>query len=71
MLNALLIFLIGALVLVVIVYVAKLILDLLTLPDNIRQLALIIVGLIGLIAIIMLAANALRGGGLVLLPGAV
>ena len=62
MLMALLWFLIGCLVLAVVLYVAKLILDMLTLPPNVRQIALIIIGLIGLIALLILALNVFGGG---------
>jgi hypothetical protein len=63
MLGALLIFLIGCLVLAVVLYVFNLILGMLTLPDQIKQIALLIIGLIGLVILIMLAVNAFHGGG--------
>jgi protein-S-isoprenylcysteine O-methyltransferase Ste14 len=60
MLRALGVFLVGALILAVVLYVAHLVIGLLTLPPAIAQLALIIIGLLGLIALIYLAVYAFR-----------
>jgi hypothetical protein len=60
-LSGLLTFLLGDLVLAVILYVVHLVIDMLTLPANIKQIALIIVGLIGLVLLFMLAFG---GGGI-------
>lgn len=64
MLSALLVFLVGCLVLAVVLYVFKLILDMVTLPSEIKQIALLIIGLIGLIVLIMLAVNVFNGVGI-------
>ncbi len=64
MLMALLVFLIGCLVLAVVIYVVKLILDMLGLPPPINQIAMLIVGLIGLVLLLMLTVNAFRGGAI-------
>jgi hypothetical protein len=66
MLGALLTFLLGCLVLAIIIYVLHLILGMLSLPPEVKQIALLIIGLIGLIVLIMLAVNVFRGGGLVI-----
>ena len=63
MLRALGTFLVGALVLAVILYVVNLIMGLLTLPPALAQIALIIIGLLGLLALIYLAVNAFKGTG--------
>ena len=63
MLAALLVFLVGCLILAVVLYVVKLVMDMLTLPDAVRQIALIIVGLIALVVLIMLAVQVFQGGG--------
>ena len=63
MLSALLVFLIGALVLAVVVYVCNLVLNMLTLPDQIKQIALIIIGLIGLVLLLILAIGVYNGQG--------
>lgn len=57
-------FLVGALVLAVVVYVAKLLLALFELPPPIQQIALLILGLIGLVLLIMLCVHVYSGGGL-------
>jgi len=44
--------LIAAIVIVVIVYVAKLVLDMLELPPPVRQIAMIIIGLIVLVVVL-------------------
>ena len=62
MLTALLYFLIGCLVLAVVIYVLKLVLDMLTLPDQVKQIGLVIVGLIGLVIVLILAVNVFQGG---------
>lgn len=62
MLSGLLVFLVGCLVLAVILYVAKMILDILSLPAPVNQIALLILGLIGLLVLIMLALRAFGGG---------
>jgi hypothetical protein len=63
MLTALLTFLIGCLVLAGVIYVIHLMLGMLTLPPEMRQIALVIVGLIGLVVLIILAVNVFQGGG--------
>lgn len=63
MLGALLVFLIGCLVLAVVIYVLNLILDMLTLPPQVKQIGLIIIGLIGFVIVIILAVNVFSGGG--------
>ena len=62
MLTALLVFLVGCLVLAVVVYVLHLILDMLSLPPPVRQIALLIIGLIGLVVLLILAAQVFQGG---------
>jgi uncharacterized membrane protein len=62
MLYALLAFLVGCLVLAVVIYVAKLIIDMLDLPAQVKQIALIILGLIGLIFILILCYNVFTNG---------
>lgn len=66
MLWALLVFLIGCLVLAVVVYVIHLILDMITLPPQVKQIALIIIGLIILVIVLMLAINVYRGAAITL-----
>lgn len=66
MLWALLVFLIGCLVLAVVVYVLHLVLDMVTLPPQVKQIALIIIGLIVLVIVLMLAIGVYRGGGVTL-----
>lgn len=63
MLAALLTFLIGCLVLAVVLYVVHLVMGMIDLPPNVRQIALLIVGLIALVVLIMLAVNVFQGGG--------
>lgn len=65
MLGALLTFLIGCLVLAAVIYVVHLVLGMLTLPDPMKQIALVIIGLIGLVVLLMLAANVFQGGAAV------
>ncbi len=64
MLAALLVFLVGCLVLAIVIYVFNLILGMIQLPDQVKQIALIIVGLIGLVFLLILTVNAFHGGGL-------
>jgi hypothetical protein len=64
MFGALLVFLIGCLVLAVVLYVVSLVMGMITLPDPIKQIAMIVIGLIGFICLIMLAMNVFRGGGI-------
>lgn len=66
MLSALLVFLIGVLVLSVVLYICHLVLGMLTLPANIKQIALAVIGLIGLIVLIMLAVQVFGGGRILL-----
>jgi Na+/phosphate symporter len=63
MLGALLVFLIGCLVLAVVIYVLHMVLDMITLPPQVKQIALVIIGLIGLVVVLILAVNVFRGGG--------
>jgi threonine/homoserine/homoserine lactone efflux protein len=65
MLGGLLTFLIGCLVLAVVLYVFNLVLGMITLPGNVKQIALIIVGLIGLLLLVYLAVGAFRAGPVV------
>ncbi len=70
MLGGLLTFLVGCLVLAVILYVVNLVMGLIELPAQIKQIALIIIGLIALVLLIYLAIAAMQGGGPSLgLPG--
>ncbi|MES2342334.1 MAG: hypothetical protein V4597_11695 [Pseudomonadota bacterium] len=62
MLTALLVFLVGALVLAVVIYIAKLLLAMFELPPPIQQIALLILGLIGLVLLIILCVHAFNGG---------
>jgi hypothetical protein len=54
MMSALLVFLIGALVIAAVIYVFRLVLDMMTLPPEIRQIVLVIVCLILVIILIIL-----------------
>ena len=63
MIGALLIFLVGCLVLVVVIYVAKLVMAQLELPPPVAQIALLVIGLIGLLVLIALCYTAFQGGG--------
>lgn len=67
MLNSLLVFLIGCLILACVLYVCHLIIGMLELPPPVRQIALIIIGLIGLVILLILATGAFGGGGGVVL----
>lgn len=62
MLGALLVFLIGCLVLAVVIYVVHLLLDMISLPPHVKQIALLILGLIFLVLILMLALQVYSGG---------
>ena len=62
MLGALIVFLIGCLVLAVVIYVIHLLMNMLELPAPIKQIALLILGLIFLVIILMLALNVYSGG---------
>ena len=63
MLNALLVFLIGVLVLAVVIYVFNMIVNMLTLPAEVKQIALLIIGLIGLIFLILITIHAFQSAG--------
>jgi hypothetical protein len=67
MLSGLLVFLVGVLVLAVVVYVCHLVIDMLSLPANVKQIALIVIGLIGLVVLVILAIQA-WGGGIYIVP---
>ena len=62
MLGALFVFLIGCLVLCAVLYVISLVMEMITLPDQIKKIALVIIGLIGLVVLLMLAVNVFQGG---------
>lgn len=62
MLSALLVFLIGCLVLAVVIYVVHLLMGMIELPPQVKQIALLILGLIFLIVILMLALSVYSGG---------
>jgi hypothetical protein len=57
--GGLITFLVGCLVLVVVLYVLHLVIDMLTLPPQVRQIGLVIIGLIGFLVVIYLAFGAL------------
>lgn len=61
MLTALLVFLVGILVLSVVIYVCHLVIEMLKLPEPINKIALLIIGLIGLVVLIMLAVGVYNG----------
>lgn len=63
MLSGLLTFLVGCLVLAVVLYVVHLLMGMIDLPPNVKQIALVIVGLIALVILVMLAVRAFQGGG--------
>lgn len=67
MLWALLTFLIGCLILAVVLYVINLVLGLITLPSQVKEIALIIFGLIGLVILVMLSINVFRGASVPML----
>jgi hypothetical protein len=62
MLGGLLTFLLGCLVLAVVLYVVHLVVGMLDLPPNVKQIATIIIALIGLIVLVVLAINVFSGG---------
>ena len=62
MLSALLVFLIGALILAVVVYVCHMIIGMISLPEPINRIALLIVGLIGLVLLLILTIGIYSGG---------
>jgi hypothetical protein len=61
--GGLLTFLFGALILIVVLYVCDLVLARIGLPDDIRQIARIIIGIIGLCVLVWLAMGAFGIGG--------
>lgn len=63
MIAGLLTFLVGALVLAVVIYVFRLVLNMLGLPAEVNQIALLIVSLILLVLLIWLTIQAVQGGG--------
>ncbi len=64
MLAGLLYFLVGCLILVVVIYVARLVIDMLGLPEPVKQIALIIIGLVCLIIILGLVFHVIGHPGL-------
>ncbi len=64
MIGGLIYFLVGCLILCVVLYVVNLVLGMIDLPANIKQIGLVIIGLIGFLVLIALALGAFRGGGL-------
>ncbi len=60
--SSLITFLIGCLVLLCVLYVVNLVMGQIPLPDPIKQIALIVIGLIGLVILLMLAVNVFQGG---------
>lgn len=63
MLRALGVFLVGALVLAIIIYISNLLIGLMVLPAAVAQIALIIIGLLGLLALIYLTVRAFNQTG--------
>ncbi len=61
MMSGLLFFLIGCLVLVIVLYVAKLVLDQLELPPPVRQIVMLILALVGLVILVWLLLGAFGG----------
>lgn len=61
MLVGLLYFLVGVLVIVVVVYAAHLLINMLQLPAEVKQIALLIVALIALVCLIILMVNVFSG----------
>lgn len=45
-----------------VLYIVSLVMEMITLPDQIKKIALVIVGLIGLIVLLLLAVNVFNGG---------
>jgi len=64
MIESLLWFLLAALVLVIVLYVCRLVLDRIPLPPEIKQVVYLILGLIALLVIISLALQAFHVGPL-------
>lgn len=62
-LKAVLLFLVGCLVLAVVVYICHLVIGFLALPAAIAQIAVLVVGLGGLIVLFVLAYNVYIGAG--------
>lgn len=62
MLTSLVYFLIACLVLVVVLWVAKVILDQLTLPANVKQIAYVVLGVVGLIVLLLIVLRVFGGG---------
>ena len=58
MLGGLLTFLVGVLVLVVVLWGFKLVIDMLNLPGEIKQIVLVLVAVIALVVLVMLALGA-------------
>ncbi len=63
MFNALLVFAVGCLILAIVVYIFKLILGMLDLPGEVKQIVLLIVSLIALIFLILLTVHAFQSAG--------
>lgn len=68
MLNALIVFFLGALILCLIIYVFKLVIGMLALPPEVKNIALLIISVIGLFFLILITIDAYRaaGGGVVI-----
>ncbi len=64
MLGALIVFLLGCLALVVVLYVAKIVLVMCELPPPVQQIAMLVIGLIGLAFLIMLCLEVYHSGGI-------
>ncbi len=62
MLAGLLYFLVAVLILVVVLYVAKLVMNMIELPAEVKQIAWLIIGLIALVLLILLVVNAFQVG---------
>ena len=56
-------FLLGCLVLVVVLYIAKVVMEMIPLPAQVKQIAYLILGLIALLVLINLAMRAMGNGG--------
>ena len=63
MVAALFTFLIGALVLLAVVYVVRIVMQSMALPAQVQQAVGVAVGIVGLIVLLLLAWQALGGGG--------
>lgn len=64
MLYALLVFLVGCLILACVIYVAHLIMNMLTLPPPVKEIALLIFGLIGLVLLLILTVQVFNGAAI-------